>query len=304
MASNNTQSENSSRIPENQEVPPKKKRRAFGGLIQRIVGERRAPSMQTSIKELIQHSDVPEEAPVSAHERKLLTNILKLRDIRADQVMIPRADIVAMDIDTSPADLMNLLAEKQFSRIPVFRNTLDEVVGTIHIKDIISCIARREEIHIRNHITDIPIVSPSLPIIDLLQIMQKSKRHIVLIVDEYGGIDGLVTIGDIIESIVGEIDDEHENDDEPKIMEREDGSIIADGRFDATQFVNLYGPIISEEELEANDTLGGLVCSIAGRVPARGEVLTHSSGIVFEILDADPRRVNSLRIKNIPTTEI
>ena len=278
-------------------------RASLGKAISRFVKRRMTPEKQPAANGFIHQPKSADEAPVSIHERKLLTNILKLRDIRADHVMIPRADIIAVDIDISRDDLMALLSEKQFSRLPVFRNTLDDVIGTIHIKDIIACIAKGEEINIRNHISDIPIVSPAMPIIDLLQTMQKSSRHIVLIVDEYGGIDGLVTIGDIIESIVGEIDDEHDNGDEPKLTESTDGSIVADGRFDVEQFENIYGMILSDEERAGSDTLGGLVCAIAGRVPARGEVLTHFTGVVFEVLDADPRRVYSLRIRNIDKSE-
>lgn len=137
-------------------------------------------------------------------------------------------------------------------------------------------------------------------VLDLLTQMRITRKHLALVVDEFGGIDGLITIGDLIEAIVGEIDDEHNLEVQPEMILQTDGSIMADARYDIDEFEDIYGEILSEEEREENDTLGGLTFFLAGRVPARGEVLTHSSGMVFEIEDADPRRVKRLRIRNIP----
>ncbi|MEM6781273.1 MAG: transporter associated domain-containing protein, partial [Pseudomonadota bacterium] len=141
---------------------------------------------------------------------------------------------------------------------------------------------------------------PSMPVLDLMLQMRQSKKHMAMVIDEYGGIDGLVTIGDVLEAIVGEIDDEFDLDEHPEMIERNDGSVLADARVDIDEFEERYGELLTEEERNDIDTLGGLVFSVAGRIPARGEVLKHDSGIVFEILDADPRRINRLRIKNIP----
>jgi CBS domain containing-hemolysin-like protein len=152
-------------------------------------------------------------------------------------------------------------------------------------------------------IRPVPIVSPSLPVLDLLLKMQRDKKHMVLVVDEHGGIDGLVTVGDLIEEIVGEFDDEFDDDTAPQIIEKSDGSIMADARADIDDFEDQVGKILSEEEREEVDTLGGLVFFAAGRIPARGEVIKHDSGMVFEILDADQRRVSRLRIRNIPKIE-
>lgn len=295
----------SSSPPSQDEVPVRRPgarpKKTLAGWVKGLVQKSaQAPDFRSAIHEFIGEHGNFEAASVSAHERRLLSNILKLRNIRADYVMVPRADIVAIDVETGRDDLLALLQEKQFSRYPVYRNTLDDVLGTVHIKDIMARIARGEAIDIKNLLTDIPVASPTMPISDLLLSMQKNKRHMAMIVDEFGGIDGLVTIGDIIESIVGEIEDEHDNGEEPKITQKADGTVVADGRYDIDMFENSYGPLLTEDEREESDTLGGLVCSIAGRVPARGEVLTHHTGIVFEVLDADPRRVNSVRIKNIP----
>ncbi|MCB9984018.1 MAG: HlyC/CorC family transporter [Rhodospirillales bacterium] len=237
---------------------------------------------------------------VSTHERLLLSNILKLRDVTVVDVMIPRADIVAIDIDIEQDALYELLSELQFSRLPVYQDTLDDVLGTVHVKDIVTHLAKGQDIRLKELITEIPIVSPSMPILDLVLKMRHSRRHMALVVDEFGGIDGLVTIGDVIESIIGEIEDEHDTQDEPQILEAPDGSVIADARVELGEFESQCGSILSEEDREDSDTLGGLVFDLAGRVPARGEVITHSSGMTFEILDADPRRINRVKITHIP----
>lgn len=237
---------------------------------------------------------------IRAYERSVLSNIRKMKETAVGDIMIPRADIVAVDVNIEQEDLLNILTEHQCSRLPVYRNTLDDVLGTLHIKDIMRALANGEKLEIRKLITEIPIVSPTMSVIDLLLKMRQSRRHMALVVDEYGGIDGLVTISDIIESIVGVVEDEHDTDDAPLLTTKEDGSVIADGRLDIQELEGRFGAILSEEEREESDTLAGLVFSLAGRIPARGEILTHPSGMVFEIVDADPRRVNRVKIRNIP----
>jgi len=237
---------------------------------------------------------------VSTHERVLFSNVLELRDIKVVDVMIPRADIAAIDVATPKEDLLLFIAEQQYSRLPVFRGTLDDVIGTIHIKDIVTRMAKGEKVDIESMVTEVPIVSPSLPILDLVLEMRQSSRHMALVIDEFGGIDGLVTIGDVIERIIGEIDDEHDTQEEPQIHESSDGAIQADARVSLHEFEKRYGSMLRSEEREESDTLGGLVFDLAGRVPARGEMITHKSGMVFEVIEADPRRISSLKITNIP----
>lgn len=260
-------------------------------------------ALREAIEEYIDELDEDTESglsSVASHEKALITNVLKLRDTTVIDVMIPRADIAAIEIGASQESLMELLAERQFSRIPVYKETLDDILGSVHIKDILSVLASKKELNIKSLIRPVPIVSPSLPVLDLLLKMQSDKKHMVFVVDEYGGIDGLVTIGDVIEAIVGEFDDEFDKDEDPQIIQNKDGSITVDGRFDIEEFEEIYGEILSEEEREDVDTLGGLVFYTASRVPARGEVINHESGMVFEILEADQRRINAMRIRNIP----
>lgn len=240
-------------------------------------------------------------ASISSHENILISNVLQLRDMTAADIMVPRVDIVAVEINTSREEFLSLLAEKQFSRIPVYRETLDDVLGVVLMKDVLAYLAAGRDFALSELVRDVQVVSPAMPLPDLLLQMRQSRRHMCLVVDEYGGIDGLVTLGDVIESIVGELDDEHDQDSSPQIVEEKDETLIADARVDIEEFETRYGSFLSEEEREDADTLGGLVYSIAGRIPARGEVLRHDSGLVFEILDANPRLISRLRIKNFPT---
>lgn len=265
--------------------------------------DRNDNGLREAIEEYIEEPNSFNTDSVSTHERILLSNILKLRDVTVSNVMIPRADIVSIDVSVTKDELLALLAEQQYSRFPVYDGTLDEVLGTVHIKDIVAAIAQKKPIKLQDMVTEVPIVSPSMPILDLLLRMRHSRRHLALVVDEYGGIDGLVTIGDVLENIIGEIEDEHDKQENPQIIEQKDGSLLVDARVDIEEFEGKYGELLNHEEREESDTLGGLVLDVAGRVPLRGEVITHSSGMEFEIVDADPRRINRLKIRNIPTFE-
>lgn len=237
---------------------------------------------------------------VSAHEKEIIANVLDLHDITAADVMVPRADIVGISHETTQEELFALLAERQYSRLPIYKETLDNVIGAIHVKDILATLAKGEKLKIHDLVRDVPIVSPAINLLDLLLQMRMTRKHMVLVIDEFGGIDGLVTIGDVIEVIVGKFDDEHDPDYYPSITECPDGTLIADARFDLEEFEGRFGDLFSEDEHEDNDTLGGLVFSLAGRVPVRGEIIKHENGMVFEVVDADPRRVKLLKIRNIP----
>ncbi len=265
------------------------------------VKSRNESSLREALEEYIEELEQKPSGSIAEHEKTLISNVLKLRGMTAIDVMVPRADIIAIDLETPQEELMKLLAEQQVSRIPVYRESMDDVIGTIHIKDILTQMATGRSVKIRELVREVPIVSPAMPLLDLLLHMRQSRKHMALVVDEYGGIDGLVTIGDLIEAIVGELDDEFENEQPPEISVQTDGSLEADARFDVSDFEQQYGEFLSWDEREDVDTLGGLVFSIAGRVPARGEVLRHTaSGMVFEVLDADPRRVKRIRIRNLP----
>ena len=262
------------------------------------------PTIREAIEEYIEGENGEyEESPFSDHERTLLSNVLELHDMDAVDVMIPRADIIGISYDITQEELLGLLAEKQYSRFPVYKETLDNVLGVIHIKDILACIASNEEIEIDKLVRDVPVISPSMDVLDLLLQMRITRKHLVLVVDEFGGIDGLITLGDLLESIVGEIDDEHNPEEQAEMVLQSDGTVLADARVDIDEFEDEFGNILTKEERQETETLGGLVFFMAGRVPVRGEVLKHKTGMVFEVLEADPRRVNRLCIRNIPKTK-
>ncbi len=284
----------------------------FKGWLRTVWGGREDTSLRGTIEELIAGLDDAAsedgEDSLGSGERALLTNILKLRDRTVADVMVPRADIIAVEIDTPFPTLVQRVAEEGHSRLPVFRETLDDVVGIIHIKDVLTLLAKQaispEGLRHRPDLTGIireaKIVAPSMHVLDLLVQMRQTRQHMALVVDEFGGIDGLVTIEDLVEEIVGEIEDEHDETAAPRLVERPDGSLIADARLPIEDFEHRVGPVLSEEEREDIDTLGGLVVSIAGRVPGLGERLVHPSGLEFEIVDADSRRLKRLRVHNVP----
>ena len=252
--------------------------RGFLYRVQSVFGRSKngADTLREAIEEYIEEESNSQETSVASHEKALISNVLNLRDMTVTDVMIPRADIVAIEVNASQDILLELLEEKQFSRIPVYRETMDDILGTVHIKDILAFVHRgKGELQLKEKMRPVPVVSPSLPVLDLLLKMQRDKKHMVLVVDEYGGIEGLVTIGDVMEDIVVEIDDEFDQDMPPQIIERPDGSLIVDARYDIEDFEARFGPFLNDEEREDIDTLGGLVFFTASRIPARGEVIHH-----------------------------
>jgi CBS domain containing-hemolysin-like protein len=196
--------------------------------------------------------------------------------------------------------LVARMVEDGHSRIPVYRETLDDVVGIVHIKDVMTCVALNKPVVLREIVREVQIVAPSMPVLDLLLQMRQTRQHMALVIDEFGGIDGLITIEDLVEEIVGEIEDEHDDEAEPAMTERPDGTLLADARVSIAAFEDRVGPLLAEDERDDIDTLGGLVMSMAGRVPGRGELLIHPSGLEFEVVEADPRRVKRVRVRNLP----
>lgn len=259
-------------------------------------------SVRDTLEELFEERE-DAEIPIDDHERRLLTNVLRLRDVTAHDVMVPRADIAAVDSKVTLEELLALINERGHSRYPVYRGTLDDAIGLVHIKDVLMMVASGKPFTLQRIVRKVLFVSPSIRVLDLLLEMRLKRTHMALVVDEYGGIDGLITIEDLVEQIVGEIQDEHEREVEPDYVEHPDGVIEADARMPVEDFEARVGPLLDEEEREDIDTLGGLVFSLAGRVPSRGELIAHPRGLEFEVVDADPRRIKRLRIRNLPKPE-
>ncbi len=244
------------------------------GVIQRLVSKLRPrageAALREAIEEIIGQVDQKEgedgEAPViGSHERLLLSNILNLRHLTAYDVMVPRADIDAVDVETGFAEFLKIIAKRGHSRLPVYRETLDDIVGMVHLKDAIPFASDPTGFRLDRIMRPALFIAPSVLALDLLLEMRLSRRHMALVVDEYGGIDGLITIEDLVEEIVGEIEDEHDLDDAQRLIRRSDGTILADARVLIEDFEEMAGPLLSEEEREADiDTLGGLVVTLAG----------------------------------------
>ncbi|MBL8658390.1 MAG: HlyC/CorC family transporter [Rhodospirillales bacterium] len=249
-----------------------------------------------TLEELIEEREEA-EIPLGDDERMLLANILALRDRAAEDVMVPRADIVAIDSDASLDEVIELMTTTGHSRIPVYRDTLDDAVGMIHIKDILAWRGEGAQFRPAKVLRQVLFIAPSMEVLELLLEMRVKRCHMALVVDEFGGVDGLVTIEDVVEEIVGEIEDEHSRASDPDVILRPDGSLDMDARAPVEMLAEHFAGALSEDEQEDIDTVGGLVVSIAGRVPIRGELIAHPAGLEFEILEADPRRLKRLRVR-------
>lgn len=268
--------------------------------LRQLIGIRNGDaSVRETLEELIEDRDEP-EAPIEADERELLRNILSLRDVTVYDIMVPRARIVAVERAISFADLMREISEAAHSRLPVYRETIDDVLGMVHIKDVLAAIQRGEAPAVETLLRPVLFVPPSMPALDLLLDMRTKRTHLALVVDEYGGIDGLVTIEDLVEEIVGEIHDEHDDEEMPPIQRLPDGTVLVDASVPIEAIEDLVGPVLHEDEIAEIDTIGGLVISLAGHLPQVGESFTHPSGIIFEVAAADPRRVERVRLRNLP----
>lgn len=263
---------------------------------------RRRPveSVRDRMEELIDRGDsAPEAMPeLSAHERVLLGNVLQLRGTTAADVMIPRADIVALRENLTLEDTIAAVQREGHSRYPVYAGQLDDIQGMVHIRDVFAAIGRNGPFSLKAILRKPLLVVPSVPALDLLLRMREARVHMALVVDEYGGIDGLITIEDLVETIVGDIADEHDEVQGPQLIERPDGSLEMDARLPVEEFEARMGLVLTEEERAADiDTVGGLIFTLAGRVPVRGELVSHPSGLEFLVVDADARKIRRLRVR-------
>ena len=266
------------------------------GWVRGLVSSRNGDSTaRDTLEELIEEREVS-EVPIDEDERILLANILELRGRTIRDVMVPLADIVAVSAETPLSDVIDILTRQGHSRLPVYGDSLDDVLGMVHIKDVIAWRGKDQEFSLSKIQRRVLFVSPSMRVLELLLEMRAARSHMALVVDEFGGVDGLVTIEDLVEEIVGEIEDEHDQGDEPRLHENSDGSFSADARVTIKALEEALGSSVMEGEHEDIDTLGGLVFSLAGRVPIQGELIGHSSGLEFEVLEADPRHIKSLRV--------
>ncbi|WP_131118537.1 hemolysin family protein [Lichenihabitans psoromatis] len=269
-------------------------------------------SIRDDIEEALDDTD--EAGVFSQQERSMLRNVLGLHELRVADVMVPRADIIAVSLTMTLGEVLTVFRTAGHSRLPVHGDTLDDARGMVHIRDFVQYVAVPAGLDVPSFVdlgeasmgrtleeADIlrPVlfVPPSMQALDLLVRMQAFRTHMALVIDEYGGTDGLVSIEDIVEMIVGDIEDEHDESESPKIVLALDGSHVADARAGLDEVSEAIGVDFSEDaDAEEVDTLGGLISALAGHVPGRGEIVQARDGVEFEILDADPRRVKRVRI--------
>ncbi len=301
--------------------------RAPESLFSRILakfGLRTTGTLRDELEDALSGQNGDEHEVFSPEERAMLNNILRLREVRVEDVMVPRADIIAVDIDITLDELLLLFEDSGHSRFPVYCETMDDPRGMVLIKDLQAYIVRTasrpnkpptkngRKPSLKLDLSKIPLsrkldslklmrkvlfVPPSMLVTDLMTRMQAARTQMALVIDEYGGTDGLVSLEDIVEEVFGEIEDEHDDDDGPMIEKTGEGIFSADARTDLEEAAQLIGPEFQYGDLgEDMDTIGGLVFSLAGRIPVRGEVIEGMPGFEFRVLDADPRRIRRLQI--------
>ena len=308
---------------ERAERAPERAAQGQGSLFERLRGllGLGAGSVRDDIEDALEGSD--SNADFTPQERAILKNVLALHDVRVADVMVPRADILAVASDTPLSEVLALFRTAGHSRFPVFGETLDDPQGMIHIRDFVDFLASEPKFGLAPPDSPSPVrertagveigmnmplsaaailrpvlfAPPSMPALDLLVKMQASRTHMALVIDEYGGTDGLVSIEDVVEAIVGDIEDEHDEAERPQIAPGGNGSFLVEARApldEVSEAVGFdFGALADAEDV---DTIGGLITAIAGRVPGRGEIVAGPGEFEFEVLDADPRRVKRLKI--------
>ena len=249
--------------------------------------------------ETVLDNDLKGTEGISKHERLMLLNILKIDGIRSSDIMIPRADIGAVELNDSFEKVLEVFIKEAHSRVPIYEKNLDNIIGMIHIKDLVNFQNQKkmETNFLQNLKREILEIPPSMPVLDLLLKMQLTRLHMGIVIDEYGCTDGLVTIEDVIEEITGEIEDEHDEKNLPMLIKSSLNTFEASARIEIDELQKVTNvEFLNSYDNDDVDTLGGLIFSITGRVPQRGEIIKHSSGTTFEIKDADPMKIKSVKV--------
>jgi len=293
-------------------------------LLQRLKGMlpfRKNVSLRQDLEVVLEQGDA--DLTFSPEERAMLSNILALREVRADDIMVPRADIDAVDFSITLGQMIFLFEEGRHSRMPVYRETLDDPIGMVHVKDVMAFIMAQAEQNpqddgkpLRNDVIDydlsnvdltqplneveilrpILFVPPSMPASDIFAKMRTTRTQMALVIDEYGGTDGLVSMEDVVEAIVGDIEDEHDDEEEAQITQENENTWSADARAPLEDVSEALGISVDVKSDDDVDTLGGLLFSELGRIPVRGEVVRALGSFDFEIVEADSRRIKRVRI--------
>jgi CBS domain containing-hemolysin-like protein len=302
----------------NERTPETKKAPNFlNRLRHRLAGSK---DLRENLESVIEsHAEVTGTPAMADDAKKMLGNLVNFQDLRVSDLMVPRADIIGVEEVETLRVLLDRFIEANHSRLPVYRETLDDVVGMIHVKDFLNWMTQKgrttksktaaglsltatelsQTVKALSTVTrDVLYVPLSMPASDLLFKMKTSHVHLAIVVDEYGGTDGLVSFEDIVESIVGEISDEHDDDEDDVLIKKQnDTTWIADARLAIATLDEMFGvDLLPDDQHDEADTLGGLIFEMAGRVPVRGEVIKHATGLEFEIVESDARRVKRIRV--------
>ena len=239
------------------------------------------------------------KAGLSYSERVMLDNVIGFSSIEVEEAMVPRADIVAVSETITLEECINVFRKAAHSRLPVYKGTLDEIIGMVHVKDILAYWHAEESFLLKNIIRKVIISAPSTPISVLFQEMRSSKVHLSIVVDEHGGTDGLITIEDLLEEITGEIEDEHDTNYNLILSNNVDNSIIVDARIPLNELEAHYNCTLIDPSIDV-DTLGGLIFYFQKSIPEVGKEIRQSNGLVFKIIDADMRRIKKIKVSGVP----
>jgi len=272
--------------------------RIWRGMRHLIFGEDSEPTLRDQIEEAIEEAEdaSPVAGDLSPPERQMLRNLLHFGDQTAGEIAVTRGDIIAVPSDISFEDLIAAFADAGHSRLPVYGESLDNVIGMVHIKDVfMASVDASRERSLKALMRDPLFVPESMGVIELLARMRSQRIHLAIVVDEFGGTEGLVTIEDVVEEIVGDIEDEHDEAEAGMLTMLEDGLWEADARIELEELAQAVDRRLSSDDDEV-DTLGGLIFLLVGHIPAKGECITHPSGWKLEAVDSDPRRIIRVRL--------
>ncbi len=286
--------------PSETEITPKNAKGIWGNIKRIFMRSNIDSELKESLEEVIEELEA-DEGTLGEEERSIIMNTLSFGDLRVDDVMVPRADIVAIDENTPFEEVIKVFADASTSRLPVYRATLDEVIAMVHIKDAFKLftksIEQKDFPSVKSIQRPILFVPPSMKLIDLLTKMQASHIHMALVVDEYGGTDGLLTIEDLVEQIVGDIEDEHDISEGVLMREIAGGDLHVDARLPIVELEDLLGvDFLTDDQDDDVDTLGGLIFTLAGHIPQKGEMVIHENGIRFEIIEGDTRHIKYILV--------
>lgn len=280
-------------------------KRRFWGRVKTLFGLRSGNTLRETVEEAIEEHEASNEVVTDDNETTMLRNVLTFSELDVEDVMIPRADIIWVDSKIELDELNKVIADKTHTRMPICKGSLDDVIGFLHTKDLVSVISNEEPFVLRKMMREALFVPPSMKATALLVKMQMSRVHMALVVDEYGGTYGLVTLEDLMEEIVGEIADEHDPEEELLIVRRGVHQYEVSARAEVAVVEEELGVTLKDDTVPVDvDTIGGLISSLLSRVPVKGEIVPHEAlGGEFEILDADPRRIKRVLIRWTPEDE-